>query len=33
MDLAVDLSDRGDRASAIYRALLEAVRAGRARDG
>jgi GntR family transcriptional regulator/MocR family aminotransferase len=29
MDLAVDLGARGDRATAIYRALLEAIRAGR----
>ncbi|MFC6045570.1 MocR-like pyridoxine biosynthesis transcription factor PdxR [Nocardioides hankookensis] len=33
MDLAVDLSERGDRASAIYRALLDAVRAGRLKQG
>ncbi|GAA4695633.1 PLP-dependent aminotransferase family protein [Nocardioides conyzicola] len=33
MDLAVDLSERGDRASAIYRALLEAVRVGRLTPG
>jgi GntR family transcriptional regulator/MocR family aminotransferase len=33
VDLAVDLSERGDRASAIYRALLEAVRAGRLTKG
>jgi GntR family transcriptional regulator/MocR family aminotransferase len=33
VDLAVDLSERGDRASAIYRALLEAVRAGRLTTG
>ena len=33
MDLAVDLSERGDRASAIYRALLEAIRAGRLPPG
>jgi len=29
MDLAVDLDARGDRVGAIYRALLEAIRAGR----
>lgn len=29
MDLAVDLSARGDRATAIYRALLDAIRSGR----
>ncbi|SDE28514.1 PLP-dependent aminotransferase family protein [Nocardioides lianchengensis] len=29
MDLVVDLSSRADRATAIYRALLEAVRSGR----
>ncbi len=29
MDLPVDLDARGDRAGAIYRALLEAIRAGR----
>lgn len=29
MDLTVDLGDRGDRATAIYRALLDALRSGR----
>jgi GntR family transcriptional regulator/MocR family aminotransferase len=29
MDLAVDLTERGDRAAAIYRALLDAIRSGR----
>src|SRR6187402_3527737 len=29
MDLSVDLDARGDRTTAIYRALLEAIRAGR----
>lgn len=33
MDLAVDLSDRADRASAIYRALLDAIRSGRLAPG
>lgn len=33
MDLAVDLSDREDRAAAIYRALLEAIRSGRLAAG
>ncbi|WP_028642506.1 MocR-like pyridoxine biosynthesis transcription factor PdxR [Nocardioides sp. URHA0020] len=33
MDLAVDLSARGDRATAIYRALLGAVRGGRLTTG
>lgn len=33
MDLSVDLEARGDRASAIYRALLDAVRSGRLRPG
>jgi GntR family transcriptional regulator/MocR family aminotransferase len=29
MDLAVDLSNRGERSAAIYRALLESIRSGR----
>ncbi|MFC7493788.1 MULTISPECIES: PLP-dependent aminotransferase family protein [unclassified Nocardioides] len=33
MDLAVDLSARGDRTTAIYRALLGAIRAGRLAPG
>jgi GntR family transcriptional regulator / MocR family aminotransferase len=33
VDLTVDLRTRGDRATAIYRALLEAVRAGRLATG
>ena len=33
MDLAVDLSSRGDRATAIYRALLHAIRSGRLSSG
>ena len=33
MDLSVDLSHRGDRATALYRALLDALRAGRLRPG
>lgn len=33
MDLAVDLSARGDRATSIYRALLEAIRTGRLASG
>jgi GntR family transcriptional regulator / MocR family aminotransferase len=33
MDLPVDLDARGDRASAIYRALLEAIRSGRVGAG
>jgi GntR family transcriptional regulator/MocR family aminotransferase len=33
MDLAVDLSARGDRSTAIYRALLEAIRSGRLGSG
>jgi GntR family transcriptional regulator/MocR family aminotransferase len=33
MDLSVDLDARGDRASAIYRALLAAIRSGRLGDG
>ena len=32
-DLVVDLSERGDRATSVYRALLEAVRGGRLRPG
>ena len=32
-DLVVDLSTRGDRASAVYRALLDAVRTGRLEPG
>ena len=32
-DLVVDLSARGDRASAVYRALLDAVRSGRLEPG
>ena len=32
-DLVVDLSARGERATALYRALLEAVRGGRLRPG
>jgi GntR family transcriptional regulator/MocR family aminotransferase len=33
MDLAVDLSDRADRAAAIYRSLLHAIRSGRLAAG
>lgn len=33
MDLAVDLSARGDRSTAIYRALLDAIRSGRLGTG
>jgi GntR family transcriptional regulator/MocR family aminotransferase len=33
VDLTVDLSGRSDRASALYRALLDAVRSGRLRAG
>ncbi|MFC4783852.1 MocR-like pyridoxine biosynthesis transcription factor PdxR [Nocardioides sp. MAHUQ-72] len=33
MDLAVDLSRRGDRATAVYRALLDAIRSGRLAPG
>ncbi|MCW2766576.1 MAG: transcriptional regulator, GntR family [Nocardioides sp.] len=33
MDLAVDLSARGDRSTAIYRALLDAIRSGRLGSG
>jgi GntR family transcriptional regulator / MocR family aminotransferase len=33
VDLAVDLSERGDRTTSIYRALLDAVRAGRLKQG
>ncbi|SFC52748.1 GntR family transcriptional regulator / MocR family aminotransferase [Nocardioides terrae] len=33
MDLALDLSDRGDRAAALYRALRDAVRQGRLSPG
>ena len=32
-DLVVDLSTRGDRAAAVYRALLEAIRGGRLSPG
>ena len=32
-DLVVDLSARGDRATAVYRALLDAVRSGRLEPG
>src|SRR3954453_10948095 len=32
-DLVVDLSARGDRATAVYRALLDAVRGGRLESG
>src|SRR3954454_1348379 len=32
-DLVVDLSTRGDRAAAVYRALLEAIRGGRLAAG
>ena len=32
-DLVVDLSTRGDRATAVYRALLDAVRGGRLEPG
>ena len=32
-DLVVDLSTRGDRATAVYRALLEAIRGGRLEPG
>jgi len=33
MDLSVDLTGRGDRTAALYRALLDAVRSGRLRAG
>ena len=33
MDLSVDLSRRGDRATALYRALLDSLRGGRLRPG
>ena len=33
MDLALDLSDRADRAGAVYRALRDAIRAGRLAPG
>ena len=33
MDLSVDLSHRGDRATVLYRALLDSLRGGRLRPG